>query len=652
MGERMTGNTNSKEQTESSQPMIDDNKKSHYSNTPLLHSPIARLAGLDLRAVTVLMDGKGPDGSSRGVWIFGQPTGLIEARTLQQLWAACTATDEASRSYHAIVLADYEVGSWFEPRLKIDAEEHSWAPFQAWLFSEATWLPNLAFEKWLSQSLEKTGATKRPSGIAAMRAELSELEYLAAVQSALEHIACGDIYQVNLTWRIDFTFFGSSLALYRKLRQSQPVNHGAYLLLPERTILSLSPELFLERCGDELVSKPMKGTRARAGENGADQAMAKALQLSEKDQAENLMIVDLIRNDLGKIAQIGSVQVDRLFAIEQYPTVYQMVSQVSGRVPDRSLFHTLNALFPSGSVTGAPKIRAMEIISRLERSSRGIYTGAIGHIKPGGDFAFNVAIRTIELMPGNRGRLHVGSGIVADSSANSEYAECWSKARFLTELRSDFALLETLLLEQGELPRLDAHLNRLKASARFFGFDYSESHIRAALHNTQTKRLEGPHRVRLTLDKDGKIEVQVRGLIDLPEQLSFIIAPERLDSSDPLLRHKTTARSLYDSVLHRLKTECFDALFLNEREELTEGARSNVFLLKNGEWFTPPVESGLLDGVMRQEILRTKPVHIQKLYRNDLLTADAVFLSNALRGLVRVSLPSATSNRIGQGVME
>ena len=637
--------------------MTDDKKKRpliQHSATPTLHCSTARRDGPDLRGVMALMDGKGSDGSSRGVWIFGQPIGVIEARTLQQLGAACAAIDEASRSCHTIVLADYEVGSWFEPKLKIDAEEHSWAPFQGWLFNEATWLPNQAFEKWLSQSLEKTGATQRPSGIAEVRAELSEVEYLAAVQSALGHIRCGDIYQVNLTWRIDFTFFGSSCALYRKLRQSQPVNYGAYLLLPERTILSLSPELFLERRGDELISKPMKGTRARAGENRADQAMAKALQRSEKDQAENLMIVDLVRNDFGKIAQIGSVQVDRLFAIEQYPTVYQMVSQVSGRVLDRSVFHTLKALFPSGSVTGAPKIRAMEIISGLERSSRGIYTGAIGHIKPGGDFAFNVAIRTIELMPGNRGRLHVGSGIVADSSANSEYAECWSKARFLTELQSDFALLETLLLEEGELQRLDAHLKRLKASARFFGFDYSESSICAALRNAQKRTPAGPHRVRLILKKDGNIDVQAQALIDLPKPISLVIAPERVNASDPLLRHKTTARILFDSALHQLKgnPSCFDALFFNERGELTEGARSNVFLLKNGAWFTPPVESGLLDGIMRQEILRTRPVCVQKLYRDDLLTADAIYLSNALRGLVRVSLQSAKFDRIGQGVTE
>jgi para-aminobenzoate synthetase / 4-amino-4-deoxychorismate lyase len=623
------------------------NRSVHYSNHPPLPCSTAEIVGPDFWQVMGLIDGKGPGGSSSGVWIFGQPIRGIEARTLEQLEIACAEIDEASRSCHAIVLADYEVGSWFEPKLKIITEEHPWAPFQAWLFDETTWLQDQAFTKWLSQRIEKTDPTQRSSGIAEIRAELSQPQYVAAVESALGHIACGDVYQVNLTWRINFTFFGSSLALYRELRRSQPVNYGAYLLLPDRVILSLSPELFLERCGNELVSKPMKGTRTRAGEHGTDQIMAKDLYLSEKDRAENLMIVDLIRNDLGKIAETGSVQVDRLFAIEQYPTVYQMVSQVSGRVPDRSLFHTLRALFPSGSVTGAPKMRAMEIISGLERSSRGIYTGTIGHIRPGGDFVFNVAIRTIELMPGNRGRLHVGSGIVADSSANSEYAECWSKARFLTELPCDFALVETLLLQRGELQLFDAHLDRLKASARFFGFEHSEPRIRAVLHDTQKKGSEGPHRIRLTLEKDGKIHVQIQALIDLPEQLSFVIAPERVDSSDPLLRHKTTARSLYNSVLHRLEAnpDCFDALFFNEREELTEGARSNVFLLKNGEWFTPPVESGLLDGIMRQEILRTRPVRIQKLYRNDLLSADAVYLSNALRGLVPVKLTTKERER-------
>jgi para-aminobenzoate synthetase / 4-amino-4-deoxychorismate lyase len=596
------------------------------------------MTDLDPFQVMALIDGNGPNGSGTGVWIFGQPVETIEARTIEELEIACAAIDEAGQSRHVVLLADYEVGSWFEPKLKIAGERHAWAPVQAWLFEKATWLHDQAFEVWLAKRLENSGAHKQPAGIAEVRAELSDAEYVAAVESALSHIANGDVYQVNLTWRIGFTLFGSPLKLYRKLRGAQPVNYGAGLFLSERIILSLSPELFLERHGEKLISKPMKGTRARARGNGADRAMAEALERSEKDRAENLMIVDLIRNDLGKIAETGSVQVDQLFGIERYPSVYQMVSKVSARVTDRSLFNTLKALFPSGSVTGAPKIRAMEIISGLERSPRGIYTGTIGHIKPGGDFVFNVAIRTIELTLDNRGCLHVGSGIVADSSADSEFAECWSKARFLTDLEPGFGLLETLLLDGGELMRLKAHLKRLKESASFFGFKYCESRIREVLLHNQRKNNEGRHRVRLIVEKNGRFNVQVQPLVDLRQPLSFVVAVERVDSRDPLRRHKTTARNLYDEVLGRLKSDpgCFDALFFNEREELTEGARSNVFLVKDGVWFTPPVESGLLDGIMRREILSMRRVFQPRLYHDDIVNADAVYLSNALRGLVRV----------------
>lgn len=584
-----------------------------------------------------LVDGTGPTGSGAGVWILREPVAFIEARRQPELEVACAAIEKACRSCHVILLVDYGVGSWFEPRLKITRESHAFAPFQAWLFEEANWLPNHNFEDWLTEYLESNGAHDRPSGVGGIRAEMSEPEYLRAAQSALEYIAAGEIYQLNLTWRADFTHFGSPLALYSKLRRSQPVNQGGYLRLPDRVILSLSPELFLERRGDRLVSKPMKGTKTRSG--GEEAGAEDALVQSEKDRAENLMIVDLIRNDLGKIAEIGSVRVDELFRIEEYPTVYQMVSQVSALVPNRSLYRTLEALFPCGSVTGAPKIRAMEIINSLERSSRGIYTGSIGHIRPGGDFRFNVAIRTIELTPGQRGRLHVGSGIVADSSPSSEYAECWAKARFLTGLKPEFMLFETLLFENDTLMRLEAHLERLKESAGFFGFEYNELAIREAVLRMAQTTAEDRCRIKLVLCWDGRIDVQVHPLPALSGELSFVIATERTDSTDPLLRHKTTARKLYDDILGRLKTRptVFDAVFFNEEGELTEGARSNVFLIKDGVWLTPPVECGLLNGVMRKEILNTYPVREQKLYYGDLVSADAVYLSNSLRGLIRVS---------------
>lgn len=582
-----------------------------------------------------LVDGIGPTGP--GVWVFREPNVLIEARNRPELEAACLAIDKASLSSHVILLIDYEVGSWFEPRLQVAPESHRWAPFQAWVFNRAHWLPNPAFDRWLAENLEKCNPYERPSGTAGIRAEIAEPEYLKTVKSALAHIAAGDIYQLNLTWRTDFTYFGSSLALYRELRRSQPVNQGAYVWFPDRVILSLSPELFLERRGDQVRAKPMKGTRIRCA--GYEPGAAEALMQSEKDRAENLMIVDLIRNDLGKIAEIGSVRVEQLFCIEEYPTVYQMVSEVSARVPNRSLYRTLEALFPCGSVTGAPKIRAMEIINRLERSPRGIYTGSIGHIRPGGDFRLNVAIRTIELTSSHSGRLHIGSGIVADSSPFSEYRECWAKARFLTELKPDFLLFETLLLENGRLLRLEAHLGRLRESARFFGWKYDESAICKAVQRAMPDTGKERCRIRLMLDRDGTVETQAHALPVLPAQIGFVIAAERTESTDPLLRHKTTARKLYDNALARLKARpaVFDALFFNEKGELTEGARSNVFLVKDGAWFTPPIESGLLNGVMRTEVLNTHHVQERKLYREDLINADEVYLSNSLRGLLRVS---------------
>jgi para-aminobenzoate synthetase / 4-amino-4-deoxychorismate lyase len=599
--------------------------------------------------VRAFVDGQGPNGSDEGVWIFERPIGLIEASTREELENACNAIDRASTKYHIILLIDYEAGSWFEPKLKIPVEGHAWAPMQAWLYEKAEWLPSSAFEHWLAETLTETGANKQPCGVAALQPEISELEYFEAVQSALEYIAAGEIYQVNLTFRTDFIFFGSPLSLYRKLRHSQPVNHGAYLQLPDRTILSRSPELFLQRQGDRVVAKPMKGTATKLDDN---QALAEALGRSEKDRAENLMIVDLIRNDLGKIAVTGSVRVDQLFRIEEYPTVYQMVSQVSARIPDRSLYRTLCALFPSGSVTGAPKIRAMTIIRELERSSRGIYTGAIGHIRRGGDFSFNVAIRTVELINGNRGRMHIGSGIVADSKPTTEYAECWSKARFLTQLEPDFVLLETLLIRNRKVLRLEAHLQRLRQSAQFFGFKCNEAAVRAAILNAAAKAVSDRLRLRLTVDQNSQVEAQIQPLPGLPLQLECAIASERTNSADPLLRHKTTARKLYDDILKQLKAQptIFDALFFNERDELTEGARSNVFLIKSGAWFTPPVDSGLLNGVMRQDILSIHKVHEQKLYREDLMSADAVYLSNSLHGLLRVSIWSGQASA-GVGVV-
>ncbi len=363
------------------------------------------------------------------------------------------------------------------------------------------------------------------------------------------------------------------------------------------------------------------------------------------------MIVDLIRNDLGRLAPPGGVRVERLFEIEPYPTVLQMTSTITAAVPGRTLPEVFRALFPCGSVTGAPKIRAMEIIAELEREPRGLYCGALGYVVPDGDFLFNVPIRTLVLDDDGRGRLGIGSGVVFDSEPAAEFAECRLKARFLTGLPAQFRLIESLRLdpEHGDFyPLLDRHLRRLEGSARFFGFSWHGEAVRSRLlAHARTLGATCPHKTRLLLAQDGEASIASEPLPAVSEQavseeavMKVVLAQTHTDSRDLFLYHKTTVRSIYDAELARIATVegCFDALFCNERGELTEGARSNLFLSLDGRLCTPPVAAGLLDGVMRRRLLDEGRAVERTLHLGDLRRADAIFLSNAVRGLMRVQV--------------
>ena len=499
-------------------------------------------------------------------------------------------------------------------------------------------MPRADFDAQLAQWIANMPEEKRHAGIADLRYGIKKQSYRAAVERILAYIRAGDTYQINYTWPMFFQSFGAPLALYAVLRKRQPVQHGAFIQLEDRNVLSLSPESFLERRGPKLTSKPMKGTAPRGDDAVQDNALALSLQNSIKDRAENVMIVDLIRNDMGRLARPGSVKVDRLFSIEHYPTVHQMVSTVSADVGDAALCDILRALFPCGSITGAPKIRAMQIAQELEAGERGLYTGSIAHWRPGGDFSMNVAIRTLELDEQGRGRLGIGGGIVADSQPDLEYRECLNKALFLTALPVEFKLIETILLESGAeqpYPLLSWHLARLARSAAYFGFAYEERWARDALRQLAEDAAEdGPQRVRLTLAQNGHVDLQRAPLGVLGLTPAVVIAESPVDSCNPLLRHKTTVRSLYDDTLRELPPDCFDALFFNERGELTEGARSSVYLKHGERWRTPQLDCGLLDAVMRRVLIDTHLPKIEEavLRREDLLSADEVWLSNALRG--------------------
>lgn len=480
----------------------------------------------------------------------------------------------------------------------------------------------------------------RLAGVAELAAGLDGEQHRRCVEQIRRWIADGDCYQINLTFPLAGRLYGHPLALYSRLRQRQPVRYGAYLSVAEKTVLSFSPELFFERRGDRVLARPMKGTAPRGATPAEDEANRLALLASDKERAENIMIVDLLRNDLGRLAAPGKVRVDSLCDAEAYPSLWQVVSTVSAELPGVTLFDLFRALFPCGSITGAPKIRAMQRIDELEAAPRGLYTGSLGWLAPGGDCRFNVAIRTLEVQPDRRVRLGVGSGIVIDAVADAEYAECLLKASFLTGFDPGFELIETLRLEHGNYPLLALHLQRLQSSARDLGFACDLPEITAALTARASFGGAGLNRVRLTLAHNGQYAVSLAPLIDEPGPWSVVLADERLDDKDYLLRHKTSARSRYQRALAALARDpgVFDAIFLNTRGEVCEGARSNVFIECDGVLLTPALDCGLLPGVMRRHLLETGRAVEAVLSVDDLRGASTIYLANALRGLVPVTL--------------
>ena len=440
------------------------------------------------------------DGGSR---LFHGRSSVLACDAPAQLESFFDALQAAAESGQWVVLAaDFEAGYWLEKRLQASLPADG--TLSALVFDTLARLTGAETEAFLASRLAELPADQRVAGVCDVRADIGEDDFAAAIRRIRDYIAAGDCYQVNFTYGLDCQAYGHPLALYARLRQAQPVHYGAYVALPERHILSLSPELFLERTGERLLSRPMKGTAPRGATPEEDARLAATLRASAKDRAENVMIVDLIRNDLGRLARPGSVTVERLCAIEAYPTVFQMVSDVAAEVGGAGFPDIFRALFPCGSITGAPKIRAMEIIRELEAGPRGLYTGSLGWLAPNGDFRLNVAIRTLVLREG-RGRLGIGAGIVADSDPAGELAECRSKAHFLTRLLPPFQLIESLRLEAGEAqpyPLLELHLERLATSAASLGFALDVQAARAQLLAHAAEHGRGVHKTRLLLCAD------------------------------------------------------------------------------------------------------------------------------------------------------
>lgn len=598
------------------------------------------------RAPLVLLDDARVAGAA-DAQLYEEPAEVFVARRPDEVAAALAAAD-AARLEKGGTLAGYlayEAGLALEDRLAPRAAGRTGAAGPlVWLgrFDNCRTIPATEVTALLSERGQGT-ATLGP-----LDPQISPAAYESAFDALQQAIAAGDIYQANLTFPLAGGFTGDPLALYAALRPAACAGYGGVVFDGDRWLLSLSPELFVSLKGREAKVKPMKGTRPRGRDDAEDRSLRDELAGSEKDRAENLMIVDLLRNDLSRVAEAGSVRVEDAFAVESYPTVHQMVTTVRARLTeDAGPIELLTALFPCGSVTGAPKIRAMELIAEVERDARGSYCGAIGRIGPDGDSAFNVAIRTLRLteIENARGKaeLGVGGAIVAGSEARTEWREALTKGAFARGSGPEWRapaidLIETMRFEPATgISQLESHIQRMLDSAGALGIGFDRHEARNQIH-ALCFDLEGPACVRLMASRGGALALEARPLPPAwPEPARAILLPLPVDPGDWRLRHKTSDRGFYDDARRVAAGEGADeALFVRDDGLVTEGAIANVFVARDGMLLTPPATLGLLPGILRARLIAEGKAREQELAVADL--AGGFLLGNALRGLMPARL--------------
>ena len=560
---------------------------------------------------------------------FSTPLTTYSAKNLEEVVPLLRAAEAAAESgaWVALMLS-YEAAPAFDDALKTHTPgllPLAWAAVFAKPATPATIAPEF---------------TAGRNDLTAWKSQVSRFEYSEAVRRIRDLIAKGDTYQVNYTFPLLSHFNGDASAWYDTLCAAQGAEYCAYLDLGRYKVLCISPELFFERSGDSIKTKPMKGTINRGRWALEDEGLAQQLSESPKDRAENVMIVDLLRNDLGKISVPGSVTVSKLFEVEQYETLWQMTSTVESSLrSDVGLADVMAALFPCGSITGAPKIRTMEIIRELEPFPRGTYTGTIGFIRPGGDCVFNVAIRTVVLdSDTGAATFGVGGGITIDSTAEREYDECILKSSFLTAPVPRFRLLESILLEGGEFFLLTRHLERLKASAKYFNFHFPEEQVLCELDRAIATCSSKRWKIRLLLSKAGEIEIeaiQLRNARRAP--LRVALAAQSVDSNEKFLFHKTTNRAVYDKALAE-RPDCDDVILWNERGEVSESSVANVVLPVDGELFTPPQNSGLLAGTFRDQLLADRKIRERVILVSEIKQATSFYLINSVNKWMKAAL--------------
>lgn len=571
---------------------------------------------------------------------LAEPVGVLEATRAGEVVAVLEAAEAAAgRGLWVAGFVSYEAAPGLDPALVVRARNTD-DPFAAlplaWFAmfqrAEETTLP-VPRDEFVSAAPEGTWMPTTPRD-----------RYESSVDRIRELIAAGETYQVNHTMRLRSRVAGDPRGLYRDLCYAQRGAFSAYLDLGRYRVLSASPELFFELRDGAIVTRPMKGTAPRGRWPEEDRAVADRLLASAKDRAENAMIVDLLRNDLGRISRTGSVTWADVFQVERYETVWHLTTTVSAALEAGvGLAAVFRGLFPSGSVTGAPKVRTMEIISELEDSPRGIYCGAVGYLSPAGpgrpDARFNVAIRTVTLdTASTTAEYGVGGGITWESDPEAEYEEAAAKARVLTARRPDFELLETMRIDPAEGVRhLERHLQRLADSAEYFGFRFEETEAREAVEKTAASAPPTPGRVRLALRKDGTVQVAIMPLAHEPEVIRVAIDDVPQDPRDVFLFHKTSRRERYEDARRR-HPDADDVLLVNDRGEVTESTIASVAVRVDGRWVTPPVEAGLLPGIGRAVALEEERLSEGSVTVEDARSSEELVLISDTRGWRRAVL--------------
>ena len=562
--------------------------------------------------------------------LYRDPVATIVARDMREVRPALAELRrQTSDGLHAAGFIAYEAGYALEPALSGIARECAAPLLWFGLFDGFDALDPQQLRNFLPQ----TGA----AWIGRPRPRIGRADYLAAAAQVREHLHAGDFYQANLTFGCDLPLLGNPMAAYAKLREQARSGWGGVVRHPEGWILSLSPEQFFTIRSGVVEARPMKGTAPRRAEIDADALEARALASDPKQRAENLMIVDLLRNDLARIAETGSVDVPELFEVETYPTVHQMVSRVTARLRKGiGPVDVIETIFPCGSVTGAPKISAMQHLAGLEPEPRGVYTGSMGWIEPGGDSAFNVMIRTIGLPEGaTKARLGLGSGLVVDSIAADEWGECLLKGEFVSRAAQMPDLIETMRFDPEEgIAELDRHLERLRGSAEILGFRFDRHGARNELQ-AATFGKKNPSVARLLLSPTGTMAIEVKPIERITGgPVGVQLRPLPVDPADTRLQFKTTDRHFYDDA--RRDSGAFEVVFTDPDGFVTEGSFTTVFVEREGQLVTPPLSRGLLRGILRSSLIDSGRAAEGDLRPDDL--ADGFFIGNMVRGLLPARL--------------